>query len=192
VKEVILMVKVKQIKGLLKQKEINTELELRRDRLFRVACSWCQDSHLADDLTQQTMVKALQNIGSLRNREMLDAWLFRILSNCWKDYLRAQKDTVDIDDTVLIGNESPEDQHFESQIVLRIRQAIAALPEKQRQVVTLVDLAELTYNEVCEALDVPIGTVMSRLCRARQALRTSLVEFNKSHGNTEPQLRRVK
>ena len=186
------MVKMKLIKKLLKQQEINAELELRREKLFRVSCSWCHDSHLADDLTQQTLVKALQNIGSLRSREMLDAWLFRILSNCWKDHLRAQRETIDIDDADLIGGRTPEDQHFESQIVLRIRQAIAALPEKQRQVVTLVDLAELTYSEVSEALEIPIGTVMSRLCRARQTLRSNLVEFNKSQGNTEPRLRRVK
>jgi RNA polymerase sigma-70 factor (ECF subfamily) len=186
------MVKMKQISRLLKQKELNTELEHRRDRLFRVACSWCQDRHLADDLTQQTMVKALQNIGSLRNREMLDAWLFRILSNCWKDHLRSRRETIDIDDAGLIGGQSPEYQHQESQIVLRVRQAIAALPEKQRQVVTLVDLAELTYNEVSEALEIPIGTVMSRLCRARQELRSSLVELSHSHGNAEPMLRRVK
>jgi len=186
------MVKMKFIKKLLKQQEINSELELRRDKMFRVACSWCHDSHLADDLTQQTMVKALQSIGSLRSREMLDAWLFRILSNCWKDHLRAQKDTVDIDDVGLTGGKSPEDQHHESQIVKRIRQAIAALPEKQRQVVTLVDLAELSYSEVSEALEIPIGTVMSRLCRARQALRDGLVEFNHSQEKTEPRLRRIK
>ena len=75
---------------------------------------------------------------------------------------------------------------------MRIRQAIAALPEKQRQVVTLVDLAELTYSEVSEALEIPIGTVMSRVCRARQALRDSLVEFNHAQEKTEPRLRRIK
>ncbi|GMT39592.1 MAG: DNA-directed RNA polymerase sigma-70 factor [bacterium] len=186
------MAKMKLIKRLLKQQEIDDELESRRDRLYRVAWSWCRDSHLADDLTQQALIKALQNIASLRDREMLDAWLFRILSNCWKDHLRAQKETIDIDDAGLIGNSSPEEQHHESQIVLRIRRAIAELPEKQRQVVTLVDLAELTYNEVSEALEIPIGTVMSRLCRARQTLRSSLVELNQSHGNTGLRLRRVK
>ena len=124
---------MKLIKRLLKQHEVNAELELRRDKLFRVACSWCHDSHLADDLTQQTMVKALQGIGSLRSREMLDAWLFRILSNCWKDHLRSQRETIDIEDAGLIGGRTPEDQHHESQIVLRIRQAIAAWPEKQRR-----------------------------------------------------------
>lgn len=180
------------INRLLKQQEIDPQLERRRDRLYRVAWSWCRDGHLADDLTQQALVKALQNISSLRDREMLDAWLFRILSNCWKDHLRGLKDTIDIDDAGLIGDGSLEDQHHESQIVLRIRQAVAELPEKHRQVVTLVDLAELTYNEVSEALEIPIGTVMSRLCRARQALRASLVELNQSHGNTEPRLRRVK
>ena len=184
--------KMKLIKKLLKQQEIDTELESRRDRLYRVAWSWCHDGHLADDLTQQALVKALQNISSLRDREMLDAWLFRILSNCWKDHLRGQKDTIDIDDAELIGDSSLEDQHQESQIVLRIRQAVAELPEKHRQVVTLVDLAELSYNEVSEALEIPIGTVMSRLCRARQSLRASLVELNQSHGNAEPRLRRVK
>ncbi len=186
------MSKMKLIKKFLKQQEIDTELEKRRDRMYRVAWSWCRDVHLADDLTQQALVKALQNIGSLRDREMLDAWLFRILSNCWKDHLRIQKETVDIEDAGLLSDSSPEDQHQESQIVLRIRQAIGELPEKQRQVVTLVDLAELTYSEVSEALEIPIGTVMSRLCRARQTLRSSLVELNRSHGNTEPRLRRVK
>ncbi|MFW2438197.1 MAG: RNA polymerase sigma factor [Arenicellales bacterium] len=186
------MAKMKLIQKLLKQKEINSELECRRDRLYRVALSWCRDGHLADDLTQQALIKALQSIASLRDWELLDAWLFRILSNCWKDHLRTQKETIDIDDAGLISGRSPEDQHSESQIVLRIRQAIAELPEKQRQVVTLVDLAELTYSEVSEALEIPIGTVMSRLCRARKALRNSLVELNQSHGNAEPRLRRVK
>ncbi len=186
------MVKMKLIERLLKQQEINADLELRRDKLYRVACSWCHDNHLAEDLTQHTLVKALQSINRLRNREMLDVWLFRILSNCWKDHLRSQRETVDIDDVTILGEKTPEDQHQQSQIVFRIRKAIAALPEKQRQVVTLVDLAELTYSEVSEALEIPIGTVMSRLCRARQALRDSLVEFNHTQENTEPRLRRVK
>lgn len=184
--------KQKLIKRLLKKREIHGELEARRPKLYRVARSWCHDSHLADDLTQQTLVKALQSVDKLRNRDLLDPWIYRILSNCWKDYLRSKRDTVDIDDAGLIRNENPEDMHYESQIVLRIRQAIATLPEKQRQVVTLVDLAELTYNEVSEALEIPIGTVMSRLCRARQALRSSLVDLDHSHETTERRLRRVK
>jgi len=186
------MAKMKLIQKLFKQQEIDAELESRRNRLYRVAWSWCHDDHLADDLTQQALIKALQNIASLRDRDLLDAWLFRILSNCWKDHLRTQKETVDIDEAGLISAHSPENQHHESQIVLRIRQAVAELPAKHRQVVTLVDLAELTYSEVSDALEIPIGTVMSRLCRARQALRAILVELNQSHGITEPRLRRVK
>jgi RNA polymerase sigma-70 factor (ECF subfamily) len=180
------------IRNFLKQKEVHGQLEARRDKLFRVACSWCHDPHLADDLTQQTLVKALQNIGKLRDRDMLDAWIFRILSNCWKDHLRGVRDTVEIDDNSLAHMDTPEDHHYEGQIVRRIRRAIAKLPEKQRQVITLVDLAELSYGEVSEALDIPIGTVMSRVCRGRQALRSSLVDLNHSQGTTEHKLRRVK
>ena len=184
--------KLELINRFIKKRELHGELEARRAKLYRVARSWCHDNHLADDLTQQTLVKALQNIDSLRNQEMLDAWIFKILSNCWKDHLRGLRETVDIDDAGLIRNESPEDIHYESQIVIRIRQAIASLPDKQRQVVTLVDLAELSYSEVSEALEIPIGTVMSRLCRARQALRSSLVDLSHSQENTERRLRRVK
>ena len=178
-------------KKLLHNRELQQQLETRRDKMFRVACSWCHDSHLADDLVQQALVKALQHIGDLRSIEVLDAWLFRILTNCWKDHLRRQRDMVDVDDANLSTGRTPEDWHHQGQIVDRVRQAIRGLPEAQRQVITLVDLGGLTYKEVSEVLDVPIGTVMSRVCRARQALRTSLVEFQREE-NTEPRLRRVK
>jgi RNA polymerase sigma-70 factor (ECF subfamily) len=177
------------IKQLLHNRDMQQKLEQRRDKMFRVACSWCHDSHLADDLVQQALVKALQNLGSLRSIEVLDAWLYRILSNCWKDYLRSQRENIDIDHAGLVGESSLEDSHHQGQIVDRVRQAIRALPDAQRQVITLVDLAGLTYKEVSEVLEVPIGTVMSRVCRARQSLRTSLVEFQQVDNKTEPRLR---
>lgn len=180
------------IKQLLHNRDMQQKLESRRDKMFRVACSWCHDSHLADDLVQQALVKALQNLGSLRSIEGLDAWLYRILSNCWKDYLRSQRENIDIDQAGLVGEPSLEESHHQGQIVDRVRKAIRALPDAQRQVVTLVDLAGLTYKEVSEVLEVPIGTVMSRVCRARQSLRTSLVEFQQVHKRTEPRLRRIK
>jgi len=179
-------------KKLLHNRDLQQQLETRRDKMFRVACSWCHDSYLADDLVQQALVKALQHLGDLRSMEVLDAWLFRILSNCWKDHLRRQRDTVDVDDAGLTGGDTPEDWHHQGQIVERVRQAIRMLPEPQRQVITLVDLGELTYKEVSEVLGIPIGTVMSRVCRARQSLRTSLVEFRHVNDKTEPRLRRVK
>jgi len=73
--------------------------------------------------------------------------------------------------------ESPEGASASGQLAARVRAEVGRLPLGQRQVVTLVDLEGFSYAEVGEILEVPIGTVMSRLCRAREALRARLIEF---------------
>lgn len=83
-------------------------------------------------------------------------------------------DIDEVEDCRFVWELTPEETHARLQTVGRVRAAIAQLPVGQRQVVTLVDLEECTYNEVSEILSIPIGTVMSRLCRARQALKTAL------------------
>ena len=101
----------------------------------------------------------------------MKAWLYRILSNCWRDHFRRSRDTVDIDDVVLVEKDTPDTEHDRHQIISRVRNAIAQLPMGQRQVISLVDLEGCSYIEVAQILDVPIGTVMSRLSRARKALK---------------------
>jgi RNA polymerase sigma-70 factor (ECF subfamily) len=146
------------------------QLPDQRDRLYRVAFSWCHDPVLADDLVQETLVKALAKIHGLRDRERLGSWLFRILSNCWKDHLRTRREMLDIDDIVLASPHMPADSYREQELVGRVRAGVALLPSGQRQVLTLVDLEGMSYSEVAEVLEIPIGTVMSRLSRARAAL----------------------
>lgn len=75
---------------------------------------------------------------------------------------------------------TPEQQHAETELVARVRRAVAALPLGQRQVVTLVDLEEMSYSAAAQALDIPVGTVMSRLNRARIALRDLLQDSSAS------------
>jgi RNA polymerase sigma-70 factor (ECF subfamily) len=79
--------------------------------------------------------------------------------------------------------------HAESELIGRVRRAVATLPMGQRQVVSLVDLEELSYTEAAEALAIPIGTVMSRLCRARQALRVLLQDTPASVHVLNPKIR---
>ncbi len=86
---------------------------------------------------------------------------------------------------------TPEDEHAQSQIVSRVREAIANLPIGQRQVLMLVDLEEFSYTEVATVLAIPIGTVMSRLCRARQALKTLLQESVPQQSAKVSPIRRV-
>jgi RNA polymerase sigma-70 factor, ECF subfamily len=154
-----------------------TRLDPHRPPLFRVACAWSHDRALADDLVQETLVKALEHADQLRDPERLRGWLFRIMANCWRDHLRTLRPTLDIEalDEELFGSDETPDLAFgRSETVARVRAAVARLPIGQRQVVTLVDLEEFSYAEVAAILGIPIGTVMSRLCRARLALRDEL------------------
>jgi RNA polymerase sigma-70 factor, ECF subfamily len=152
-------------------------VEESRIRLYRLALSWCGDEMLADDLTQEALARGLRKQHQLRDAERLDAWLFAILHNCWREHLRRLRPQVPLDDVLFVCDRCPESEQAQDQIVAQVRQAVAALPMGQREVVTLVDLEGLSYAEVAEVLGIPIGTVMSRLSRARGALREALEAF---------------
>lgn len=159
---------------------VSTQIKDRRTRLYRVAYSWCHDRTLADDLAQEALARGLSHLHQLRDPAHLDSWLFKILHNCWRDCLRCQQDYQDVEDLedyLYAHNNTPEHINSQSQIVDRVRAAVAKLPIGQRQVLTLVDLEEFSYNQVAEILAIPVGTVMSRLCRGRQALKASLIEL---------------
>ncbi|HUW49705.1 MAG TPA: sigma-70 family RNA polymerase sigma factor [Sulfuricella sp.] len=171
------------------------QLEQSRIRLYRVAYSWSHDAALADDLVQETLSKALKNAGQLRAPELLNSWLFSILTNCWRDHFRQHREMEDIDeieDYLCAHVTTPEDEHAQMQVVDRVRGAVARLPLGQRQVLTLVDLEEFSYAEVAAILEIPVGTVMSRLCRARQALKEMLHELAPQQVAQFSRIRRVK
>lgn len=181
---------------LCRSRDFRKQLENSRTKLYRVAYSWCHNAALADDLVQETLSKALKNSAQLRDPELLNSWLFRILHNCWYDHFRQNREMVDIDeveDFHCVYANTPEDTHAQKQIVGRVRDAVAQLPLGQRQVLTLVDLEEFSYAEVANILGLPAGTVMSRLCRARQTLKELLQELAPS-GQAQQiiPLRRVK
>lgn len=173
---------------------IREQLEQIRPKLYRVAFSWTHNAALADDLVQETLIKALKNAGQLRDPALLNGWLFSILANCWRDHFRRYREMEDIDeleDYHCVNETTPEDEHAKSQLASRVRAAVAKLPVGQRQVLTLVDLEEFPYIEVAAILAVPVGTVMSRLCRARQSLKTLLKELAPQQPAQVNQLRRI-
>lgn len=179
-----------------KKGQVKQSLEESRARLYRMAMAWTGEPALADDLVQETLTRALQKYQQLRDPERLDAWLFRILSNCWREHLRRQRPGVPLDDIELVDSHSPEHDHQQQDVVSRVRLEIGTLPMGQRQVLTLVDLEGFSYAEAAEVLDVPVGTIMSRLNRARGALRERLgdmrEELCKPEDADTPRLRRVK
>lgn len=145
-----------------------------RAKLHRMAVAWCGDTVLADDLVQETLTRALENHTQLRDEERLDAWLYRILHNGWMEHLRTRKPWLNIDDVELPCTSCPEQQVADDQLAEQVRAAIATLPISHRQIMTLVDLEGCSYAQVAAILDIPPGTVMSRLSRARQLLKTRL------------------
>lgn len=170
-------------------------IEASRAGLYRVAYLWCRDRALADDLTQEALAKAVACLGQLRDPERLRPWLYGILVNCWRDHLRSHRpiDDIDsIDDHWLAVEPDAEEQASRAQTTARVRAAVQRLPSGQREVLALVDLEECSYAEAAGILGMPIGTVMSRLSRARASLRLLLVATGELDDATPPHLRRVK
>lgn len=158
---------------------LRRDLGACRGALFRLAYMWCHDRALADDLTQEALEKAVTKISGLRDPQRLRPWLFGILVNCWRDHLRARRPCEDLDtleEHWLASEDSAEDSASRAELAAQVRAAIAMLPLGQREVLSLVDLEECSYAEAAQILSIPVGTVMSRLCRGRAALKELLAD----------------
>lgn len=175
-----------------RSREAERALQQARARLYRVAYAWCHNAALADDLAQETLTKALRKSAQLREPKARDAWLFTILANCYRDHFRKTREMTDIDEIEISDETTPETESSSTEIVRLVRAVIARLPQGQRQVVTLVDLEEFSYVEVSQILDVPIGTVMSRLCRARNAMKAMLLPAMQQNPAMNRGMRRIK
>jgi RNA polymerase sigma-70 factor (ECF subfamily) len=149
---------------------VKSRIAESRDRLYRVALAWCGDEMLADDLVQETMASGISKQKQLRDENRLFAWLYSILNNTWCSYIRKNKPHEDLDEQLPSGESGPCNNCEEIEMIGQVRHIVATLPMVERQVISLVDLDELSYCDVAQALDIPIGTVMSRLHRARKHL----------------------
>lgn len=179
-------------------RECGAQIRKQRARLLRVAYAWCHDAALAEDLVHDTLARAMARCHQVRDPEQIEPWLFGILTNAWRDHLRRQRPLEDIEsleEALPDPADSPEQERMRGQIVERVRAAVASLPLGQREVLTLIDLEDFSYAEVARILGIPVGTVMSRLCRARQALRQRLIDLGAAPAGlavAERTLRRVK
>jgi RNA polymerase sigma-70 factor (ECF subfamily) len=158
----------------------------QRPRLYRIAWSWCHDAALADDLVQETLARALEKLDRLREEQRLDVWLTTILANLFRDQYRRITPETGLETDLGCAGDTPEQATDRDQMVERTRAAIDDLNPDQRQVVTLVDLADFSYAQTATILAVPVGTVMSRLARARRQLRVLLEQEGISSSQVVP------
>ncbi len=153
---------------------LKSRIAASRDRLYRVALAWCGDEMLADDLAQETMAAGIINNQQLRDENRLFAWLYSIMNNQWYRHLQRNKRHDELDEYMPSEDPGPSSNCQQLEMVSRVRRAVATLPMQQRQVISLVDLEGFSYCDVARVLDIPIGTVMSRLHSARQNLLSRL------------------
>jgi RNA polymerase sigma-70 factor (ECF subfamily) len=148
-------------------------------RLFGYARSLTNERDLALEMVQDCVVKALAAAEAPANEAAYRAWLFRILRNATYDHLRRRsKAPLPLDDEPEIP-ERPLREVEESLINrLTVRRGLAKLGRAQREIIAIVDIAGFTYAEAASLLDVPQGTVMSRLSRARRALLVAVSDEN--------------
>ena len=142
-------------------------------RLRRYARALIGDRYSADDLVQDTLERAWKKLHLWLPGSDMRAWLFAIMHNVFVNHARSRRYEVEstMEPLPILSVRATQGDHLE---VLDLERALRALPLEQREVVLLVALEQMTYDEVSKALAVPIGTVMSRLSRGRERLRQVL------------------
>ena len=146
-------------------------------RLRRFALSLCRKGDVADDLVQTTVERAIAARGRFDPGTRLDPWLFRILRNAWIDVARrtatrgTEIDVTDAPEAAVVDGSRTSEANL---MLKSTEEALATLSAEQREVIELVCFEELSYAEAAEVLEIPKGTVMSRLARGRAALAEKL------------------
>jgi RNA polymerase sigma factor, sigma-70 family len=162
------------------------QLETCVPALRRYARALTRNADLADDLVQDCLERAISRRGLFRPTGPVRAWLFTILLNLHRNALRASRrrgETVDIDTVPELSTPAPQPGHI---ALAELARAIETLPPEQKEALLLVTLEGIPYAEAAGIIGIPLGTLMSRLGRARAALRAL------TGSPAEPHLRTVK
>lgn len=175
-------------------KEFEDEALPHMDAIYNFALKMSGDSDVADDLVQDTFMKAFRFFDKFEKGTNCKAWLFRILKNSYINEFRKssrEPDKVDYEDvqnfyetiksSEISSNHIVEDE-FSKLLDDEITEAITKLPEDFRTVIILSDIEGFTYEEIAEFVDIPVGTVRSRLHRARKMLYTKLYDYANDRG----------
>jgi RNA polymerase sigma-70 factor (ECF subfamily) len=153
------------------------------DGLYGYALVLTRNHAEAEDLVQETYVRAMQALGRLRANSNMKGWLFTILRNIWFNQLRKRRNApqmieIEAEDGVANGiietSNDSYDLYVSKMETEQVRKAIQKLPVEFREIILLREYEDLSYLEIASVLDCPVGTVMSRLGRARAKLRTML------------------
>jgi len=156
--------------------------------IFNLAYRLCGDRDSAEDIAQESLIRALENLKNFKGESSLYTWLYRITTNIFYDHLRQRKELsydqmVYGEEEETTGLELPdEDTSVEKEVERRdiqeiVRREIEKIPSYYRTVLVLYDIEGFSYEEICQILQKPLGTVKSRLNRARELLKQRLEKY---------------
>ncbi|MEM1276420.1 MAG: sigma-70 family RNA polymerase sigma factor [Pseudomonadota bacterium] len=155
--------------------QIKAEIAALLPRLRRFAAALSGNTEDGDDIVQTACLKALDRLDQFEPGTRLDSWMFRIVQTTFLDRTRRHEHrfaTADIDRLNRISDQGGAARQSEDRLLLaQVRSAIASLPDDQRSVLVLVAIEGFSYKDAAATLDIPVGTVMSRLSRARAQLK---------------------
>jgi RNA polymerase sigma-70 factor (ECF subfamily) len=149
-------------------------LRRHQRRVFALGLRWFRNADDADDLVQETFLRVWRSLERFDVDRPFVPWLMTIAVNRAKTFVERARPTEELDERAAWEGPSPEEDAERALLAREVRAAVDALPEEQRIVLHLRAVEGLAYREISEALGVPIGTVMSRLSRARERLRGRL------------------
>jgi len=166
--------------------------------LYTAALRMTRNAAEAEDLVQETYLKAYRAFGSFQQGTNLKAWLYKILTNTFINAYRSrrrrpeQTEIEDVEDLYLYrrlgglegatAGRSAEEEVLDRFTDSDVKEALESLPESFRMTVLLADVEGFSYREIADIMEIPIGTVMSRLHRGRRALQKALLEFGMERG----------
>jgi RNA polymerase sigma-70 factor (ECF subfamily) len=147
-----------------------------REGAVNVVYRMCGDAQLAEDAAQDAFIRAWEALPRYRHRGTFKAWLYRIALNCARDALRRRRPTADVDLLPMTSDApGPERQMLRRERAALVQKAVLQLPDASRAALILREYEGLSYKEIAQTLDLPLGTVMSRLHYARSRLREILI-----------------
>ncbi len=159
-----------------------------QNKVYSLALRLVNDREEAADLAQEAFVKAWQGLSSFQGESSFATWVYRLTTNVCIDHLRKKKRREGVEPSVSLNDEEsgwaePADRESDPQLLLErsergkaLARALARLPDWQRRTLVLRELSGLSYQEIGDALDIDLGTVKSRIARARLSLRKILLE----------------
>ena len=168
------------------RKAFDSLVQKYQHKIIMLVNRYVKDPYEAQDIAQEAFIKAYRALGNFRGDSAFYTWLYRIAINTAKNYLvsrarRSSEYTVDVLEAEQVmnaqqlqGMDTPEQELINEEIIVVIKSAIDGLPEEMRTAIMLREFEGMSYEEISQAMDCPVGTVRSRIFRAREAIDVKL------------------